>query len=115
MRVLLTHLPPQSATMTALRNRTPDSELDRLSREADPSKGSWSQSDMLIAQLIDAVRELTTVTCRLNGAKVTAPDPVARPGVAPKAGSKERGRPSAAGHRALLGLIHPELNQLEEE
>jgi len=52
------------------------------------SPASWHVSDYLLANLIDAVRELTWVVARTNGAKAKKPDPVYRPG------SRRPGKPA---------------------
>ena len=88
---LVRHLPPESATKTALRNRMGDAEMATASKTADPSKGQWSQTEMLIASLIDAVRWLVHITVVANGGKGKSkpPEPIPRPGVKPK-GKKTR-------------------------
>ena len=84
-------LPPESATKTALRNKMGDAEIKQASTSADPSQGQWSQTDMLLASLIDTVRWLLHITVIANGGKGKSkpPEPVPRPGVAPK-GKKRR-------------------------
>lgn len=83
---LIRHLPPESATKTALRNRMTDAEIKQASKQADPSQGQWSHQEMLIASLVDAVRWLIHVTVVANGGKKSSkpPEPVPRPGVKPK-------------------------------
>lgn len=51
LRVRLQHLPPESATMTALRNANPGGLGG-----GDPSKGPWSQLETLIGSLVNEVR-----------------------------------------------------------
>lgn len=88
---LIRHLPPESATKTALRNRMSDAEIKAAAEEADPSQGQWSHQEMLIASLVDAVRLNTFVLRRINGdKKAQAPDPVPRPGVKSKGGKRRR-------------------------
>ncbi|MGW4422505.1 hypothetical protein [Streptosporangium sp. NPDC004631] len=86
---LIRHLPPESATKTALRNEMSDAEMERASKGADPSQGAWSQTEMLLASLIDSVRWLIHVTLRVNGGKGGPPAPVPRPGVK-KTGRRKR-------------------------
>lgn len=84
--MLIRHLPPESATKTAIRNATDPGELKQMSETADPSKGQWSQIEMLLALLVDSVRQQTYAMVRLQaGSKAgKAPDPVPRPGIPPK-------------------------------
>jgi hypothetical protein len=84
--VLIRHLPPESATKTALRNAMDDIETKQMAETADPSKGQWSQTEMLLALLIDTVRQLNHTTIRLQHGKKAGkgPDPIPRPGVKPK-------------------------------
>lgn len=83
---LIRHLPPESATKTALRNKMSDPEMKQATTTADPSKGQWSQQEMLLASLIDTVRWLLHATVVANGGKGRSrpPEPVPRPGVKPK-------------------------------
>lgn len=88
LRVLIHGLPPESATMTALRNANPDAEP----AESDPAKGRWAQLEMLVALLVDEVRTLTWVTTSANSEKGKAgdrPEPLPRPGVVNKRSPKK--------------------------
>ncbi|MDH2424733.1 hypothetical protein [Sphaerisporangium sp. TRM90804] len=78
-----------------------DGELKEASQTADPSTGQWSKTEMLLAELIDAVRYLRYTTLRLQAGKKAgkAPDPVPRPGVKPKVAKK---RQLSAAQRELL-------------
>lgn len=83
VRVYIERLPPQSATMTAIRRDSPPSSAEREQR--DPDAGRWSQLEMLVAALIDEVRRSNFYLLRINGSKtVKAPQPVPRPGVKPE-------------------------------
>lgn len=107
---LIRHLPPESATKTALRNQMSDAEIKNAASDADPSQGQWSHQEMLIASLVDAVRINTFALRRLNGdKKAPAPDPVPRPGVKPK-GQKRRLTPeqTAAVLRRIRGESPPQ-------
>lgn len=80
--MLIDHLPPESATMTAIRNEAEkDGTLDDLP-DRDPAEGQWSKDQMLTATLIDEIRALrhayTVVHSGKNSPK--APEPVPRPG-----------------------------------
>ncbi|GGK61192.1 hypothetical protein Sme01_02830 [Sphaerisporangium melleum] len=89
---LIRHLPPESATKTAIRNAMPEGDLRQASQAADPSTGQWSQTEMLLAQLIDAVRYLRYTMLRLEvGSKAgKPPELVPRPGVSPKTPRKRQ-------------------------
>ncbi len=98
---LIRHLPPESATKTALRNAMPDTQVKDMSQAADPARGQWSQAEMLLALLVDAVRNLTYTTVRLQagGKAGKPPQPVPRPGVKPRTPRK---KPLNAEQRELL-------------
>lgn len=88
---LIRHLPPESATKTALRNKMSDAEIKQAAKSGDPSQGQWSQLEMLIALLIDSVREVGHITAAAAGSKKSkSPDPVPRPGVKPKGKAPRR-------------------------
>lgn len=88
---LIRHLPPESATKTALRNKMPEAEIKQAAKAGDPSQGQWSQLEMLVASLIDSVRWLAHITLAVNGSKKSkAPEPIPRPGVKAKGGKKRR-------------------------
>lgn len=97
--VLIRHLPPQSATMTALRNTMPAELLARQSTDADPGRAPWSHDQMLSAAQLDTLRLILHVLIAANGGKPgDPPPPTRRPGVA---GQKKRRRLSADERRAL--------------
>jgi hypothetical protein len=84
--VLIGNLPPESATMTAIRLDAPEKEdSDDTAEPADPDRFRWSSEEMLVAQLIDEIRMLRYVFTVANSgkgaAKVPPPDQVKRPGV----------------------------------
>lgn len=83
LRVLLTHLPPESHTMTALRNSMSDEELAAASERSDPEKARWSQEEQLLAGVIDAVRLLDHTLKCVNTEKKSKqpepPEPIKRP------------------------------------
>lgn len=78
--VLVKHLPPESATKTALRNAAPD---DRLTEAVigDAPYGPWSQTDMLLADLIDVARWLQWAKSKDGEDNKNRPEPYPRPGV----------------------------------
>jgi hypothetical protein len=85
--VLIEHLPPESATMTAIRNDNPDIVTED---GPDPAEGRWSQLEMLLASVVDELRYLRYEYRTANGDKKSkTPNPIARPGVAkPKSENK---------------------------
>jgi len=106
---LIRHLPPESATKTALRNEMSDAEIKRTAEDADPSEGQWSHQEMLLASLVDAVRAQTYVLRRVNGDKsAKPPDPVPRPGVRPKRKTTRRRRLTPEQTAAVLARIRGE-------
>ena len=88
LRVLIQHLPPESATWTALRNSTDPAELAAQAEKGEPEKGRWSQQEQLIATLVDAIRRLEWVLICDNTEKKTKrpdpPEPMRRPGAGPR-------------------------------
>ncbi|MEU3355277.1 hypothetical protein [Streptomyces sp. NPDC037389] len=97
--------------MTALRNGAPAGALDEQTARSDPATGRWSQADMLLAQLIDAVRQLSHCYVMANTdskarKKITPPEPVARPGIHRTPGKPPRGRMSGAAAEALWQIMH---------
>jgi hypothetical protein len=83
--VLIDHLPPESATITAVRGGLADEELEERGRAADPAKGRWSATDMLLAGITDELRTLQHLYVSAHvkaGQAGPAPQPVPRPGVA---------------------------------
>ena len=102
---LIRHLPPESATKTALRNEMGDAEIDQAARASDPSEGQWSRTDMLLAVLIDEVRELSYATVRVQTGKGRRPEPLPRPGVRPKS-RRKRPKMSAAQREMMFARIN---------
>lgn len=84
LRVLIEHLPPESATKTALRNAIPLEELQRASADARPDLGQWSGVETLLASLKDEVTRLLHVTIAAHGGKPGEFEPTPRPGIPPK-------------------------------
>ncbi|MFE9003074.1 hypothetical protein ACFYOY_13175 [Streptomyces sp. NPDC007875] len=107
LRVLIQHLPPESATMTALRNDLTDEELAEQAEHGDPEKGRWSQVEQLLALIADRVARLEYVTILANsdskGKKPTPPEPIARPGAKPR---KPKPKLSDSSAEVLFQLIN---------
>ncbi|MWA08729.1 hypothetical protein [Streptomyces sp. BA2] len=87
LRVLIQHLPPESSTMTALRNLLTDEELAEQAEKGEPEKGRWSQLEQLTASVLDAIRRLEHVYICSHVEKKrdqpAAPEPTRRPGAKP--------------------------------
>lgn len=85
LRVLIQHLPPESHTMTALRNGMSEEELDEQAEPGAAKRARWSQLEQLVAVVADAVRRLEYVTIAANtdskAARPDPPEPIPRPGV----------------------------------
>lgn len=85
LRVLIQRLPPESATMTALRNALTPEEYEEQAKNGKPEEGRWSMDQQLLAGLTDALRELQYITVVANsdgkGRKPKKPEPMRRPGV----------------------------------
>jgi hypothetical protein len=80
--VLLAHLPPESATKTALRNELDDNAFRELASQAT-THGAWSHTDLLLAAVVDGINVLAWQQQQIHGKKRSEPpDPIARPGVA---------------------------------
>jgi hypothetical protein len=88
LRVLIQNLPPESSTMTALRNSLSDEELTAQADQGEPEKGRWSQDQQLMAACYDVLRRIEYVLICVNTEKEAAwparPEPMRRPGSAPK-------------------------------
>lgn len=107
LRVLIQNLPPESATMTALRNALTAEEYERQARGGKPEEGRWSMAEQLLAGISDGIRELQYVLVVANssgkGRKPRRPEPIRRPGVTPK---QEREPMSDAAAERLFTLIN---------
>lgn len=68
--------------MTALRASAPEMAEKAVS-QSDPSEAPWSQTEMLLAAMTDAIRRLEWMyaTVHAKGSAPKAPEPLPRPGV----------------------------------
>jgi hypothetical protein len=86
--VLFEQLPPESATRTAIRNSIPADQL--AERRGDSTKASWSSTDMLLALLVDEVRNLQWMYASSHSkGNITRPEPIPRPGTSAMRGRKK--------------------------
>lgn len=99
--MLLEHLPPESATKTAIRNAIPSADLERMSEGARPDLGQWSGTETLLAQVKDEVTLLRHVLVAANGGKPGEFSPTPRPGIPPKSAQKSRRALTDEQRRAL--------------
>jgi hypothetical protein len=106
LRVLIEHLPPESATWTALRNELPAEVLAEQAEKGEPEKGRWSQLEQLLAANLDATRRVEWALWVINTDKAKRPDPpdpTRRPGAGPRKAQAQLTEGSAD---RLFQLIH---------
>lgn len=101
LRVLITHLPPESATKTALRNAIPEDDLKAASGEARPDLAPWSGVEVLLAGIKDEITRGRHVAIAAAGGKPEDFVPTPRPGIPPKSAKKSRRGLSDEQRRAL--------------
>ncbi|MFF8100190.1 hypothetical protein ACF07S_10500 [Streptomyces sp. NPDC016640] len=86
--MFIEHLPPESHTMTALRNELTSLQLAEQADKGEPEKGRWSQQEQLLAAAVDAIRRLEWVLICVNTEKKSQrpdpPEPMRRPGAGPR-------------------------------
>lgn len=84
------HLPPESATVTALRNSVTPEVAAMSGVGADPAAAQWSVAEMLQATMIDELRQFRHMYLQAHSDKPIGPppEPLARPGVKGKRKSK---------------------------
>jgi hypothetical protein len=87
--VLIEHLPPESATKTAIRNGVEPAQLEQASVEYRPDLGQWSALEMLLAQIRDELVLSRHVAIAATGAKPPEFQPMPRPGIPPKSAQKK--------------------------
>lgn len=108
LRVLIQGLPPESRTMTAMRNALPDEEFAEQAENGQPERGRWSQAEQLLAGIHDRLASLQHVTiCAHTDSKSKrpkAPEPMRRPGVRAMK-PKQKITPEQADH--LWSMLNP--------
>lgn len=90
LRVLIQHLPPESATKTALRNAAPEPDDKALAAEYRPDKGAWSSEMMLLADIKDQLVLGRSVAIAAAGGSPPDFQPTPRPGIPPTSTSSKR-------------------------
>lgn len=107
LRVLIQHLPPESATMTALRIAMDPEEYEEQARNGQPENGRWSMAEQLLAGISDSLHQLEYILVLANssgkGRKPKRPTPMRRPGVT---APPERDQLTEQGAEFLLTLIN---------
>lgn len=107
LRILIQHLPPESATWTALRNAMTDDELAEQADKGEPEKGRWSSLEQLVATVADRLARVEYVLVCANTDKKSRrpdpPEPIRRPGAKPR---RPRPKLSEAGANTLFKLIN---------
>lgn len=76
--VVLSHLGPESAYLTAVRESLTPEELQAMAARSPDHHGVWSQADMLLARIGDLVSDLIWMN---SSGETPRPDPYPRPGV----------------------------------
>jgi hypothetical protein len=104
--VFIEHLPPESHTMTALRNDLTPEQLAAQADKGEPEKARWSQLEQLVAAAHDAIRRLEWTLICLNVDKKSKrpdpPEPMRRPGAGPR---KKRAHLTEKSADRLLQLL----------
>jgi hypothetical protein len=107
LRVLIQHLPPESATMTAQRNELTAEEYEQQARKGEPERAPWSMTEQLLAGITDSLHQLEYILVVANsdgkGRKPKRPEPMRRPGVG---GSKKREGLTERSAETLFQLIN---------
>ncbi|WAT94867.1 hypothetical protein [Streptomyces nigrescens] len=107
LRVIIQGLPPESRTMTALRNAMPEEDLDEQAEQGKPEEGRWSQLEQLVAASCDRLARIEYVLICANTDKKSQrpdrPEPMRRPGAAPR---RKKSTLSDASTQKLFELIN---------
>ncbi|MEU9442884.1 hypothetical protein AB0D42_18565 [Streptomyces sp. NPDC048304] len=107
LRVLIQHLPSESATWTALRNATPEADLAEQAEKGEPEKDRWSKLEQLVATVADRVARVEYVLICANTDKKRKrpdpPEPIRRPGAKPP---RPKPKLTEAGAEVLFNLIN---------
>jgi hypothetical protein len=83
---LVSRLPPESATKTALRDEMSPEELAMelaAAREEQPGHGPWSRLELRVMALYDQLSWVIYAIYHAQGGKPDRPEPYPRPGVQP--------------------------------
>ncbi|MGR6538909.1 hypothetical protein [Streptomyces rochei] len=104
--MFIEHLPPESHTMTALRNALTPEQLAAQAEGGEPEKSRWSQTEQLLAVVADRVARLEWVLICVNTEKKKQrpdpPEPIRRPGAGPR---KKKAQLTEKSANTLLQLL----------
>ncbi|KUF18866.1 hypothetical protein AT728_07480 [Streptomyces silvensis] len=89
LRILIEHLPPESATKTALRNSLTPEEISAAG-EGRPDQAPWSSTETLLALVRDEIQLLRVAMVAVQTGKQMDFVPTPRPGIPPKSAPKRR-------------------------
>lgn len=89
LRILIEHLPPESATKTAMRNAITPEQMAAATSESRPDLAPWSNVEMMLAALKDEIVLSRSVAVAAAGGKPGEFRPTPRPGI-PPTGTKAR-------------------------
>lgn len=105
--MLIQHLPPESHTMTALRNAMSEDQLAEQAESGDPERARWSQTEQLLALVADRLARVEYVlVCANSSSKAKrpkAPEPIPRPGAKSR---KPKSKLNDSGAQQLFQLIN---------
>lgn len=93
--MLVDYLPPESATIAAVRAGLPDEDLEERSESSDPEAGRWSVAEMLLASVVDELRRFEHIYVSAHvkqGQAGLMPEPIPRPGMTRAAKKVRRSR-----------------------
>ena len=89
LRILIQHLPPESATKTALRNEAEEQGAATSSAEYRPDKAPWSGVEIMLAIVRDEIRQNTNAAIAIAGGTPPEFTPTPRPGIPPKSAARK--------------------------
>lgn len=89
LRVLIEHLPRESATKTALANAVPDDVMRQASSDYRPDRAPWSHVEILLAEIKDQITLSRLIAVAAAGGKPDEFTPTPRPGIPPKSTSRQ--------------------------
>lgn len=112
LRILIEHLPFESATKTAMRRSIPDDAQAEPGDDYRPDLAPWTNTEVLIAGLKDEVTLLRMVTVAANGGKPGEFTPTPRPGIPPKSAQHPKSGLTDEQRRALDPRLR---NQTQQE
>lgn len=91
LRVLIEHLPPESATKTAIRNAVGVEIVEESGGDYRPDLGQWSSLEMLLAAIKDELMLNRIIAIAAAGGKPPEFVPTPRPGVPPVSAQRTGG------------------------